>query len=140
MLSTTTITACQTLRALVEDMTVNERSIMLRKRLKKLVGSKVYCPALGYVKIVKTSVKETANYAAKRPESTLVALNLAKVIKAAKEISEIGGPKANKTQTKLKLGKMYKLLVNVKDIGVAKLMIGWSEDSYYVEYCCTVQK
>lgn len=126
MLSTTTITACQTLRALVEDMTVNERSILLRRRLKKLVGSKVYCPALGYVKIVKTSVKETANYAAKRPESTLVALNLAKVIKAAKEISE--------------LGKMYKLLVNVKDIGVAKLMIGWSEDSYYVEYCCTVQK
>lgn len=124
MLSTTTITACQTLRALVEDMTVNERSIMLRKRLKKLVGSKVYCPALGYVKIVKTSVKETANYAAKRPESTLVALNLAKVIKAAKEISE--------------LGKMYTLLVNVKGIGVAKLMIGWSEDSYYVEYCCTV--
>lgn len=49
----------------------------------------------------------------------MVALNLAKVIKAAKEISEIGGPKANKTQTKLKLGKMYKLLVNVKDIGVA---------------------
>lgn len=126
MLSTTTITACQTLRALVEDMTVNERSIMLRKRLKKLVGSKVYCPALGYVRIVKTSVKETANYAAKRPESTLVALNLAKVIKAAKEISE--------------LGKMYTLLVNVKGIGVAKLMIGWSEDSYYVEYCCTVQK
>ena len=126
MLSTTTITACQTLRALVEDMTVNERSILLRRRLKKLVGSKVYCPALGYVKIVKTSVKETANYAAKRPESTLVALNLAKVIKAAKEISE--------------LGKMYTLLVNVKGIGVAKLMIGWSEDSYYVEYCCTVQK
>ena len=85
-------------------------------------------------------IKETANYAAKRPESTLVALNLAKVIKAAKEISEIGAPKANKTQTKLKLGKMYKHLVNVKDIGVAKLMIGWSEDSYYVEYCCTVQK
>lgn len=126
MLSTTTITACQTLRALVEDMTVNERSILLRRRLKKLVGSKVYCPALGYVRIVKTSVKETANYAAKRPESTLVALNLAKVIKAAKEISE--------------LGKMYTLLVNVKGIGVAKLMIGWSEDSYYVEYCCTVQK
>lgn len=49
----------------------------------------------------------------------MVALNLAKVIKAAKEISEIGAPKANKTQTKLKLGKMYKLLVNVKDIGVA---------------------
>ena len=85
-------------------------------------------------------IKETANYAARRPEPTLVALNLAKVIKAAKEISEIGGPKANKTQTKLKLGKIYKLLVNVKDIGVAKLMIGWSEDSYYVEYCCTVQK
>ena len=139
MLSTTTITACQTLRALVEDMTVNERSILLRKRLKKLVGSKVYCPALGYVKITKTSVEETANYAAKRPESTLVALNLAKVIKAAKEISEIGAPKANKTQTKLKL-EMYTLLVNVKGIGVAKLMIGWSEDSYYVEYCCTVQK
>lgn len=56
----------------------------------------------------------------------MVALNLAKVIKAAKEISE--------------LGKMYTLLVNVKGIGVAKLMIGWSEDSYYVEYCCTVQK
>ena len=126
MLSTTTITACQTLRALVKDMTVNERSILLHKRLKTLVGSKVYCPALGYVRIVKTSVKETANYAAKRPESTLVALNLAKVIKAAKEISE--------------LGKMYTLLVNVKGIGVAKLMIGWSEDSYYVEYCCTVQK
>lgn len=134
MLSTTTITACQTLRALVKDMTVNERSILLHKRLKTLVGSKVYCPALGYVKIVKTSVKETANYAARRPESTLVALNLAKVIKAAKEISEIGAPKGNKTQT------MYTLLVNVKGIGVAKLMIGWSEDSYYVEYCCTVQK
>ena len=49
----------------------------------------------------------------------MVALYLAKEIKAAKEISKIGGPKANKTQTKLKLGKMYKLLVNVKDFGVA---------------------
>lgn len=123
--------------SVLQSLTTTQRKQILLRSLKKYSGKDFRCPALGKVRIVADSVRETAHHASKSAKSTLAALNLKSVIEGALYVYATRKPKANKQTKKNKFEELYELHVNVYGVGAVKLMVGRNTQKLSVHYCCT---
>lgn len=124
-----------------EKEDVYKRKEILIKELLPLIGKKVKCPALDNrdVEFIFLSIDETAARAAKRYQSTLVALRVKEAIRVAKFVKS-DMPKNNKQKNKMKFQKMYELKGSLSEVGEYKLMIGEKKNKRILHYCITKKR
>lgn len=120
---------------------VYKRKEILMRELMPLIGTKVKCPALGNreVEFIFYSIDETATRAAKRYQSTLVALQIKEAIKNAKFV-KTDKPKNNRQKKLFNFQKLYELKGTLKEFGEYKLMIGEKKNKRILQYCITSKK
>ena len=124
-----------------EKEDVYKRKEILIRELLPLIGTKVKCPALNNrdVEFIFYSIDETATRAARRYQSTLVALHVKEAIKVAKFV-KTDTPKDNKQKNKMKFQKMYELKGTLKEVGEYKLMVGEKKNKRVLHYCITSKR
>lgn len=120
---------------------VYKRKEILMRELMPLIGTKVKCPALDNrnVEFIFYSIDETATRAAKRYQSTLVALQIKEAIKNAKFV-KTDNPKNNRQKKMFHFQKLYELKGILKEVGEYKLMIGEKKNKRILHYCITSKK
>lgn len=124
-----------------EKEDVYRRKEILIRELLPLIGTKVKCPALNNrdVEFIFFSIDETATHAARRYQSTLVALHVKEAIKVAKFVKS-DTPKDTRQMSKMKFRKMYELKGVLKEVGEYKLMVGERNNRRVLHYCITSKK
>ena len=124
-----------------EKEDVYRRKEILIRELLPLIGTKVKCPALDNrdVEFIFFSIDETATHAARRYQSTLVALHVKEAIRVAKFVKS-DTPKETRQKRKMKFQKIYELKGELKGIGEYRLMVGERKNKRVLHYCITSKK
>lgn len=123
-----------------EKEDVYRRKEILIRELLPLIGTKVKCPALNNrdVEFIFYSIDETATRAARRYQSTLVALHVKEAIRVAK-LKRKGTPKSSR-QRKMQFQRVYELHGKLKELGEYKLIVGEKKNKRVLHYCITSKK
>ena len=118
--------------------TVSGRGAFLRKRLEKYGDRRFLNKDLGkYIVVLPKSIGETAYHAAKSPVSTIMALDLPRIIRKSVVTKTGLPPKANNQRRKFKFVEIKILECRIDIFGTAKLTVGKRKGGQLYEYCIT---
>ncbi len=117
---------------------IRKRRNIIHSYMSRL-DERYFCNSIGdYVYIIRKSMKETKEHAAKDYKGTLLAINIDSLFRNAVKIRELKPNSRNQNEFK----KMHLLICPVKGVGYAKIVVGELYVPYpvgktFIHYCVT---